>query len=62
MLGHVTSSANGQPYTIKINNDFLMRLLKRGATYAYHARGVTDLQEGHSDEAEVGSKRGQICL
>ena len=30
MLGHVTSSTNGQPYTIKINQDFLMRLLKRG--------------------------------
>ena len=29
-LGHVTSSANGQLYTIKRNNDFLMRLLKRG--------------------------------
>ena len=30
MLGHVTSSANGQLFTIKINKDFLMRLLKRG--------------------------------
>ena len=30
MLGHVISSTNGQPYTIKINQDFLMRLLKRG--------------------------------
>ena len=30
MLGHVTSSANGQLYTIKINRDLLMRLLKRG--------------------------------
>ena len=29
MLGHVTSSANDQLYTIKINKDFLMRLLKR---------------------------------
>ena len=29
MLGHVTSSANGQPYTIKINKYFLMGLLKR---------------------------------
>ena len=31
MLCHVTSSANGQLYTIKINKDLLMRLLKRGA-------------------------------
>ena len=31
ILGYVTSSTNGQPYTIKINKDFLMRLLKRGA-------------------------------
>ena len=30
MLGHVTSSANGQLYTIIIYKDFLMRLLKRG--------------------------------
>jgi len=30
MVGHVTSSANDQLYTIKINKDFLMRLLKRG--------------------------------
>ena len=30
MLGHVTSSANDQLYTIEINKDFLMRLLKRG--------------------------------
>ena len=30
MLGHVTSSTNDQLYTIKINKDFLMRLLKRG--------------------------------
>ena len=30
MLGHVTSSANGQLYTIKINQDVLMRLLRRG--------------------------------
>ena len=29
MRGHVTSSANDQLYTIKINKDFLMRLLKR---------------------------------
>ena len=29
MLGHVTKSANDQLYTIKINKDFLMRLLKR---------------------------------
>ena len=28
---HVTSSANGQLYTIKTNKDLLMRLLKRGA-------------------------------
>ena len=28
--GHVTSSANGKMYTIKINKDSLMRLLKRG--------------------------------
>ena len=27
MLGHVTSSTNDQLYTIKINKDFLMRLL-----------------------------------
>ena len=33
MLGHVTSIANGQLYTIKINKDFLMRLLKRGDIY-----------------------------
>ena len=33
MLGHVTSSANDKLYTIKINKDFLMRLLKRGDTY-----------------------------
>ena len=33
MLGHVTSSANGQPYTIKINNFFLMRLLKHSEMY-----------------------------
>ena len=32
MLGHVTSSANGQPNTIKINKDFLMILLKCGDT------------------------------
>ena len=31
MLGHVTSSAYGQLYTIKTNKDFLMRLLKRGS-------------------------------
>ena len=31
MLGHMTSSANGKLYTIKINKYFLMRLLKRGA-------------------------------
>ena len=31
MLGHVTSSANGQLYTIKINKDFSLRLQKRGA-------------------------------
>ena len=30
MLGHVNSSANGQLYTIKINKDLLIRLLKRG--------------------------------
>ena len=30
MVGLVTSSANDQLYTIKINKDFLMRLLKRG--------------------------------
>ena len=29
--GHVTSSTNGMVYTSKINNDFLMKLLKRGA-------------------------------
>ena len=29
MLGHVTSSANGQLYTIEINRNFLMRLLKK---------------------------------
>ena len=28
MLGHVTSSTNGKLYTIKINKDFLMKLLK----------------------------------
>ena len=32
MVGHVISSANDQLYTIKINKDFLMRLLKRGVT------------------------------
>ena len=32
ILGHVTSSANGQPYKIKINKDFFMRFLKRGET------------------------------
>ena len=30
MFGQVTSSANGQLYTIKINKDFRRRLLKRG--------------------------------
>ena len=30
MLGHLTTSANGQLYTIKINKDFLPRLLIRG--------------------------------
>ena len=30
MLGHMTSSANDQLYTIKINRDFLTRLLKHG--------------------------------
>ena len=34
MLCHVTSSANGQLYTIKINKDLLMRLLKRDVLYA----------------------------
>ena len=33
MLGHVTPTANGQLYTIKINKDLLMRLLKRGDLY-----------------------------
>ena len=33
MLGHVTSSANGQLYTIKINKVLFIRLLKRGRLY-----------------------------
>ena len=37
MWGHVTSTANGQQYKIKINKDFLMRLLKRG----YHAKCIS---------------------
>ena len=32
MLGHMTSSTNAQLYTIKINKDLLMRLLKRGGS------------------------------
>ena len=36
MLGHMTSSANGKPYTIKRNKDFLIRLLKRGEADTYY--------------------------
>ena len=39
MLGHVNSSAHGQTYTIKINTDFLMRLLKRGELYIHRKYG-----------------------
>ena len=35
MLGQLTSYANGQLETIKINKDFLMRLLKRGVLLIY---------------------------
>ena len=40
MLGHVTSSTNGQLYKIKINKDFLMRLLKRGGLLQYSRLSV----------------------
>ena len=44
-MGHLTSSANGQLYTIKINNDFYMRLVQL----------ITDRTDGSPKlSAEVG--------
>ena len=48
MLGHMTSSANDHLYTIKINKDFLMRLLKRGA-YMYACIYILSVQERNVD-------------
>ena len=42
MLSHVTSSTNDQLYTIKINKDFLMRLLNRGDTLSWNTAYTPD--------------------
>ena len=60
MHGHVTSSANGQLYTIKINKDLLVRLLKRGdGRTKYSVEVASRLKR---DATVVEKVKEEVCL